>query len=48
MRRKGKPVGNTFGEGFFWAEIIDAASDVYNGVNYTSRSLVSCVTDNGL
>ncbi|CAG8033851.1 unnamed protein product [Penicillium olsonii] len=30
-RGKGKPVGNTFGEGFFWTEIIDAASDVYNG-----------------
>lgn len=26
-------MGNTFGEGFFWTEIIDAASDVYNGVN---------------
>jgi hypothetical protein len=24
-------VGNTFGEGFFWTEIIDAAADVYNG-----------------
>ncbi|KXG48690.1 Endonuclease/exonuclease/phosphatase [Penicillium griseofulvum] len=30
-RGKGKPVGNTFGEGFFWTEIIDAVSDVYNG-----------------
>ncbi|KAJ6138592.1 Endonuclease/exonuclease/phosphatase [Penicillium samsonianum] len=30
-KEKGKPVGNTFGEGFFWTEIIDAASDVYNG-----------------
>lgn len=30
--RKGKPVGNTFGEGFFWTEIVDAAADVYNGV----------------
>jgi hypothetical protein len=25
-------VGNTFGEGFFWTEIVDAAADVYNGV----------------
>jgi hypothetical protein len=25
-------VGNTFGEGFFWTEVIDAAADVYNGV----------------
>ncbi|PYI07489.1 calcofluor white hypersensitive protein precursor [Aspergillus sclerotiicarbonarius CBS 121057] len=30
-KEKGKPVGNTFGEGFFWAEIIDAAAEVYNG-----------------
>ncbi|CAI7609249.1 unnamed protein product [Penicillium pancosmium] len=30
-KEKGKPVGNTFGEGFFWAEILDAACDVYNG-----------------
>ncbi|KAI1837944.1 hypothetical protein DTO006G1_3931 [Penicillium roqueforti] len=30
-KEKGKPVGNTFGEGFFWTEIIDAAADVYNG-----------------
>ncbi|OQE28829.1 hypothetical protein PENSTE_c003G01603 [Penicillium steckii] len=30
-KEKGKPVGNTFGEGFFWTEILDAASDVYNG-----------------
>lgn len=30
-KEKGKPVGNTFGEGFFWTEIIDAVSDVYNG-----------------
>ncbi|KAK5800294.1 hypothetical protein VI817_002506 [Penicillium citrinum] len=30
-KEKGKPVGNTFGEGFFWTEIFDAASDVYNG-----------------
>ncbi|KAJ5918692.1 hypothetical protein N7454_009836 [Penicillium verhagenii] len=28
---KGKPVSNTFGEGFFWTEILDAAADVYNG-----------------
>lgn len=28
-------MGNTFGEGFFWTEIVDAASDVYNGVNMT-------------
>ncbi|KAJ5141465.1 hypothetical protein N7526_002460 [Penicillium atrosanguineum] len=30
-KEKGKAVGNTFGEGFFWTEIIDAAADVYNG-----------------
>ncbi|KAF7713047.1 Integral plasma membrane protein [Penicillium ucsense] len=30
-KEKGKVVGNTFGEGFFWTEIIDAAADVYNG-----------------
>ncbi|KAJ5094421.1 hypothetical protein N7456_010282 [Penicillium angulare] len=30
-KEKGKPVGNTFGEGFFWTEILDAAADVYNG-----------------
>lgn len=30
--RKGKPIDNTFGRGFFWSEIIDAAADVYNGV----------------
>ncbi|CAI7649064.1 unnamed protein product [Penicillium bialowiezense] len=30
-KEKGKPVVNTFGEGFFWTEIIDAASDIYNG-----------------
>ncbi|KAJ5692985.1 hypothetical protein N7462_002408 [Penicillium macrosclerotiorum] len=30
-KEKGKSVGNTFGEGFFWTEIIDAAADVYNG-----------------
>lgn len=30
--RKGKPIENTFGHGFFWSEIIDAAADVYNGV----------------
>lgn len=41
-------MGNTFGEGFFWTEIIDAAADVYNGVNYTSQSLASCVTNDGL
>ncbi|KJK62785.1 Frag1/DRAM/Sfk1 family protein [Aspergillus parasiticus SU-1] len=29
-KEKGKPVGNTFGEGFFWTEIIDAAADAYN------------------
>lgn len=32
VRRKDKPVVNTFGEGFFWTEIIDAAADIYNGV----------------
>lgn len=32
VTRKGKPVGNTFGEGFFWTEIADAAADVYRGV----------------
>ncbi|XHF97508.1 hypothetical protein AWENTII_001091 [Aspergillus wentii] len=30
-KEKGKPVGNTFGEGFFWAEVIDAAADAYTG-----------------
>ncbi|KAJ5103712.1 hypothetical protein N7532_004241 [Penicillium argentinense] len=30
-KEKGKSVGNTFGEGFFWTEIVDAAADVYNG-----------------
>lgn len=24
-------MSNTFGEGFFWTEILDAAADVYNG-----------------
>ncbi|RDW86457.1 putative integral plasma membrane protein [Aspergillus mulundensis] len=33
-RGKGKPVGNTFGQGFFWSEIFDAAADVYNGFVY--------------
>ncbi|KAL2854330.1 Frag1/DRAM/Sfk1 family-domain-containing protein [Aspergillus pseudoustus] len=31
---KGKPVGNTFGQGFFWSEVFDAAADVYNGFVY--------------
>ncbi|KAI9037644.1 putative integral plasma membrane protein [Aspergillus affinis] len=35
-KEKGKPVGNTFGEGFFWTEIIDAAADVYNGFVFWS------------
>ncbi|KKK18452.1 hypothetical protein P175DRAFT_0446171 [Aspergillus ochraceoroseus IBT 24754] len=35
-KEKGKSVGNTFGEGFFWAEVIDAAADAYNGFVYWS------------
>ncbi|KAG5297368.1 calcofluor white hypersensitive protein [Histoplasma ohiense] len=34
--QKDKPVGRTFGEGFFWAEAIDAAADVYNGFVFWS------------
>ncbi|KAL4979345.1 Frag1/DRAM/Sfk1 family-domain-containing protein [Aspergillus desertorum] len=33
-KEKGKPVGNTFGQGFFWSEVFDAAADVYNGFVY--------------
>ena len=33
VTRKGKPVANTFGEGFFWTEIVDAAADTYRGVS---------------
>ncbi|KAL4810372.1 Frag1/DRAM/Sfk1 family-domain-containing protein [Aspergillus unguis] len=39
-KEKGKPVGNTFGQGFFWSEVFDAAADAYNGfvhwTNWTS------------
>ncbi|KAL2826965.1 Frag1/DRAM/Sfk1 family-domain-containing protein [Aspergillus cavernicola] len=39
-KEKGKPVGNTFGQGFSWSEVFDAAADVYNGfvhwTNWTS------------
>ncbi|PGG96308.1 hypothetical protein AJ79_09642 [Helicocarpus griseus UAMH5409] len=34
--QKDKPVGRTFGEGFFWSEAIDAAADVYNGFVFWS------------
>ncbi|OJD28075.1 hypothetical protein ACJ73_00531 [Blastomyces percursus] len=34
--QKDKPVGRTFGEGFFWAEALDAAADVYNGFVFWS------------
>ncbi|QSS51314.1 calcofluor white hypersensitive protein [Histoplasma capsulatum var. duboisii H88] len=34
--QKDKPVGRTFGEGFFWAEAIDAVADVYNGFVFWS------------
>ncbi|KKZ65391.1 hypothetical protein EMCG_08771 [[Emmonsia] crescens] len=34
--QKDKPVGLTFGEGFFWAEALDAAADVYNGFVFWS------------
>ncbi|GIJ87597.1 hypothetical protein Asppvi_006507 [Aspergillus pseudoviridinutans] len=37
-RGKGKPVGNTFGEGFFWPEVLDAAADVYNGYVFWSMA----------
>ncbi|KEY79964.1 integral plasma membrane protein [Aspergillus fumigatus] len=37
-RGKGKPVGNTFGEGFFWSEVLDAAADVYNGYVFWSMA----------
>ncbi|KAL4873361.1 hypothetical protein BDV12DRAFT_159848 [Aspergillus spectabilis] len=33
-KEKGKPVGNTFGQGFFWSEVFDAAADAYNGFVY--------------
>ncbi|KAL5002254.1 Frag1/DRAM/Sfk1 family-domain-containing protein [Aspergillus recurvatus] len=33
-KEKGKPVGNTFGQGFFWSEVFDAAADVYNAFVY--------------
>ncbi|EEH08961.1 calcofluor white hypersensitive protein [Histoplasma capsulatum G186AR] len=36
LETKDKPVGRTFGEGFFWAEAIDAAADVYNGFVFWS------------
>ncbi|OJD18543.1 hypothetical protein AJ78_01459 [Emergomyces pasteurianus Ep9510] len=34
--QKDKPVGRTFGEGFFWTEALDAAADVYNGFVFWS------------
>ncbi|KAF4200424.1 hypothetical protein CNMCM8927_003409 [Aspergillus lentulus] len=37
-KEKGKPVGNTFGEGFFWSEVLDAAADVYNGYVFWSMA----------
>ncbi|EGC42277.1 calcofluor white hypersensitive protein [Histoplasma capsulatum var. duboisii H88] len=36
LETKDKPVGRTFGEGFFWAEAIDAVADVYNGFVFWS------------
>ncbi|EYE98206.1 putative integral plasma membrane protein [Aspergillus ruber CBS 135680] len=36
-KEKGKPVGNTFGQGFFWTEIIDAAADTYIGFVHWSQ-----------
>ncbi|PLB40849.1 putative integral plasma membrane protein [Aspergillus candidus] len=35
-KEKGKPVGNTFGQGFSWGEVADAAADVYNGFVFWS------------
>ncbi|KAJ9297818.1 hypothetical protein DTO271G3_4039 [Paecilomyces variotii] len=35
-KEKGKPVGNTFGQGFVWSEAIDAAADVYSGFVFWS------------
>ncbi|GAQ04485.1 protein cwh43 [Aspergillus lentulus] len=37
-KEKGKPVGNTFGKGFFWSEVLDAAADVYNGYVFWSMA----------
>ncbi|GFF52829.1 protein cwh43 [Aspergillus udagawae] len=37
-KEKGKPVGNTFGEGFFWSEVLDAAAHVYNGYVFWSMA----------
>ncbi|GFF50075.1 protein cwh43 [Aspergillus udagawae] len=37
-KEKGKPVGNTFGEGFFWSDVLDAAADVYNGYVFWSMA----------
>ncbi|BCR85460.1 putative integral plasma membrane protein [Aspergillus chevalieri] len=36
-KEKDKPVGNTFGQGFFWTEIIDAAADTYIGFVHWSQ-----------
>ncbi|KAL4779010.1 Frag1/DRAM/Sfk1 family-domain-containing protein [Aspergillus varians] len=33
-KEKGKPVGTTFGQGFFWSEVFDAAADAFNGFVY--------------
>ncbi|BDD56780.1 hypothetical protein MAP00_002202 [Monascus purpureus] len=35
-KKKGSPVANTFGEGFFWTEVMDAAADVYNAFVFWS------------
>ncbi|KAK2779866.1 hypothetical protein FQN52_002346 [Onygenales sp. PD_12] len=35
-KQKDKPVGRTFGEGFFWSEALDAAADIYNGFVFWS------------
>jgi hypothetical protein len=41
-------VGNTFGEGFFWTEVIDAAADVYNGVCELAVLKASSIANYGL
>ncbi|KAI9827631.1 MAG: hypothetical protein M1819_006920 [Sarea resinae] len=35
-KEKEKPIGRVFGEGFSWAEAIDAVADVYNGFVFWS------------
>lgn len=37
-------MGNTFDEGFFWTEIIDAAADVYNGVRSAIQDCSTILT----